>query len=380
MLPRTSLKDRRFVVTMRGDANVQRWLIRRRVAYENGDRHIQSLNIRSRLYRTRIARNMITKKKLLVVLAANGSQGSAVINHFLEHEPSYRIRGTTRNVNSDKAKSISAKGVEMVQAELMEIDSLLAAFQEASAIYAYTDSAGAAQAKEAIEAFESGKEKSLPDAAGALEMRQGRNIADAAAQIGTLEKLIWSSTPDSKNLAGGKYENYEMASKAEVLRYMRTLPALKGKVNAVYQAVFTEAWIRFPPVIGWTKPTGSNKKYTIRIPWGPKAPIPWINLAEDAGSWVSALLRVEGDITVEAVSGEMSTADVVKIMGKKLGIEIEIQEISLEEYASVEPTRLMWHVGQLMRWTADLGIGREDSDAIKAGEVSISTEAVQARD
>ncbi|KAF2166641.1 hypothetical protein M409DRAFT_23273 [Zasmidium cellare ATCC 36951] len=311
---------------------------------------------------------MATEKKLLVVLAATGSQGSAVINHFLEHEPSYRIRGTTRNVDSAKAKSLSAKGIGMVQAELTDIDSLIAAFQGASAIYAYTDSAGAVQAKEAIEAWESGKEKSLPDAAGALEVRQGENVADAAAQIPTLEKLIWSSTPDSKTLAGCEYDNYEMASKAEVLRYMRSLPALKGKVNAVYLAVFTESFVRFPQVIGWTKPTGTDKKYTVRIPWNPASPIPWINLAQDAGSWVGALLRVDGDVTVEAVGGEMSTQDVVTIMGEKLDVEIEIQHISLEEYASVEPTGLMRHVGQLMKWTADLGIGREDASAIKAGE------------
>ncbi|KAK4500363.1 hypothetical protein PRZ48_008552 [Zasmidium cellare] len=309
---------------------------------------------------------MAAEKKLLVVLAATGSQGSAIVNHFLEHEPSYRIRGTTRNVDSAKAKALSNKGIEMVSAELTDINSLIAAFQGASAIYAYTDSAGCAQAKEAIEAWESGKEKSLPDAARALEVSQGKNIADAAAQIPTLERMIWSSTPDSKALAGGEYDNYEMASKAEVLRYMRSTPALKGKVNAVYLAVFTESFVRFPVVIGWTKPTATNKKYLVRIPWNPASSMPWINLAQDAGSWVGALLKTDGDVTVEAVGGEMSTEDVVETMRRKLGVEIEIQQISLDEYSNVEPTGLMRHVGQLMRWTADLGIGREDPGAIKA--------------
>lgn len=266
----------------------------------------------------------------------------------------------------------------MVQAELTNIDSLVAAFQGASAICAYSDSAGAAQAEKAVKRFKSGKEKSLPDAAGALEVQQGKNIANAAAQILTLEKLIWSSTPDSKNLVGGKYENYETASKAENLPYMCTLPTLKGKVNAVYLAVFTEAWIRFSPVIGWTKPTAPKAKYTVRIPWCPRPPLPWINLAKDAGSWVNALLRVDGDVAVEAVGGEMSTADVMKIISRKLGINIDIDQISLEEYAIVEPTGLMWHVGQLMRWTADLGIEREDPGPIKAAEVRALSETMQA--
>lgn len=311
-------------------------------------------------------------KPLLVVLAATGSQGTAVLTHFLSHEPGHRLRGTTRNASSPKAQALAAQGVEIFQADLNDPASLAKAFEGASFIFAYTDSAGNAQSHLALEAFQSGKEKSLPDAAGALEVRQGRNIADAAAQIPSLQKVVWSSTPDPRVLAEGKFDNYEMAAKADVQGYMRAHPGLKGKVHAVYLSVFTASFVRAPVVVGWTRNPLKGNAYTVNIPWNPKALIPWIDLDGDAGSWVAALFKTEGEVTVAASGGEMSTEEVVGIISKKLGVEIEIEEVSLQTYASVEPLGLMHNVGQLMRFVADLGIGRGVEGVVQAEEVSLS--------
>lgn len=87
--------------------------------------------------------------KLLVVLGATGLQvcpkhyislnargnfisqtkGSSVIKAVLRRNPEYRIRGITRNANSEASQSLAKEGVEMVSADRYDQDGLAAAFK-----------------------------------------------------------------------------------------------------------------------------------------------------------------------------------------------------------------------------------------------------------
>ncbi|KAL5332006.1 hypothetical protein ACEPPN_001549 [Leptodophora sp. 'Broadleaf-Isolate-01'] len=80
-----------------------------------------------------------------------------------------QVRGITRNVNSVKAEALKARGVELVNADLDNIDSLIAAFKDATVIYAVTDF---------IEPFRA----KGPKEATKIETQQGINLAKAAAQ------------------------------------------------------------------------------------------------------------------------------------------------------------------------------------------------------
>lgn len=66
--------------------------------------------------------------KLLTVVGATGTQGHSVIDAALK-DGGYRIRGITRNPSSEKATSLSARGVEIVQANLDDEASLIQAFK-----------------------------------------------------------------------------------------------------------------------------------------------------------------------------------------------------------------------------------------------------------
>ena len=79
---------------------------------------------------------------LLVVTGATGSQGSGVIKYFQEHKPSWKLRGLTRNPSSAAARECAKSGVEIVQADYNDVDSLKVAFVGATAIFAYTDVLG----------------------------------------------------------------------------------------------------------------------------------------------------------------------------------------------------------------------------------------------
>jgi hypothetical protein len=62
------------------------------------------------------------------------------------------------------------------------------------------------------------------------EVLQGKNIANAAAHITTLEHFIWSSLPSASVVSGGKLAVPHMDGKAEVDEYiLSSLPALAQK-------------------------------------------------------------------------------------------------------------------------------------------------------
>lgn len=114
--------------------------------------------------------------KLLVVVGALGGQGSAVIRYFQQHEPTYKLRGLTRNPTSDAAKKLAGTGVEVVKADLNDVASLKEAFKGANAIFAYTDSASLVP--QVMGRVMSGESPGpIGAAASAIEIQQGQNIA-----------------------------------------------------------------------------------------------------------------------------------------------------------------------------------------------------------
>lgn len=130
-------------------------------------------------------------KPIIVVVGATGGQGGSVISSFLS-DGQYAIRGITRNVSSPKSLALQKRGVEMVVADLNDVQSLIAAFKDATAIYAVTDY---------FEPFIS----SGPSAALATEVMQGKNLATAAASTPSLKHYIWSTLPNAKDISNGKW-------------------------------------------------------------------------------------------------------------------------------------------------------------------------------
>ena len=66
-------------------------------------------------------------KKTIAVLGATGIQGGSVARVLLE-TGKWHVRGITRKPDGDPAKAIEELGVEVVKADLDDVDSLLKAF------------------------------------------------------------------------------------------------------------------------------------------------------------------------------------------------------------------------------------------------------------
>ena len=73
---------------------------------------------------------------ILTVIGATGKQGSAVVDAALQ-DGTYKIRALTRNVNSEKAKALAARGVELTTADVNVEHSLAKAFEVNSYLYSF---------------------------------------------------------------------------------------------------------------------------------------------------------------------------------------------------------------------------------------------------
>ena len=76
----------------------------------------------------------ISNKKIVLVTGGTGSQGGATVTHLLAAKK-VRVRVLTRNLESPKAKSLAARGVELVKGDFEDVASLRAALAGVSAAF-----------------------------------------------------------------------------------------------------------------------------------------------------------------------------------------------------------------------------------------------------
>jgi NmrA-like family len=177
-----------------------------------------------------------TKKKLAVILGATRGQGGSVVRSLLKTNR-YHIRGVTPDAHTPGALDLTKLGVEVVEVDLDSPPSLAAAFASASAIFAVT---------------------TMYDGDMEREVRQGQNIADAAAAVGeTLEHFIWSTLPSASTISGGKVQVPHMDGKARVDEYiLACLPELARKTTFYWGGFYAEnvAYPNFMP--NWMESAG----------------------------------------------------------------------------------------------------------------------------
>ncbi|MFS7192137.1 NmrA family NAD(P)-binding protein [Serratia proteamaculans] len=80
-------------------------------------------------------------EKTIVVLGATGQQGGAVTRALIA-DGRWRIRALSRNPDSDTARQLAARGVEVVAADIDRPDSVQQAFKGAYGVYSVQASEG----------------------------------------------------------------------------------------------------------------------------------------------------------------------------------------------------------------------------------------------
>lgn len=80
--------------------------------------------------------------KLITVYGATGSQGGSVINSLLQNKShGFTLRAISRNPESDKAKALAARGVEVVKGDGFIKGQMVEAFKGSWGAFVNTNSA-----------------------------------------------------------------------------------------------------------------------------------------------------------------------------------------------------------------------------------------------
>jgi uncharacterized protein YbjT (DUF2867 family) len=128
----------------------------------------------------------MSDQKVVLVTGGTGSQGGATITHLLAAKK-VRVRVLTRNLESPKAKSLAARGVELAKGDFEDVASLRTALAGVSAAYSvqqWTEKGGTA-----------------------AEERNGKRFADAVKASGSPHLVYSSAEGVERNSGLAHYES-----------------------------------------------------------------------------------------------------------------------------------------------------------------------------
>ena len=140
----------------------------------------------------------------------------------------------------------------MVQADVNNTSSLIAAFKDANVIFGVTDFWTIFKDPESQ--LRKKPDQDVTEYCFEVELQQGKNLADAAATVTSLHRYIFSSMASPTKWSNGKFKLlYHMDSKALAVDYAKSLPQLVGKFSQI------QAPIYFNLLWEWGLPTTPKK-------------------------------------------------------------------------------------------------------------------------
>ncbi|KAI1013090.1 hypothetical protein LB503_001572 [Fusarium chuoi] len=253
---------------------------------------------------------MMSSPKLITVFGATGSQGGSVVHSLLQNKSqSFRIRGITRNPESEKAKALVEHGVEVVKADGLVKGEVIEAFRGSWGVFVNTNS----------------DDPSMNQEDGPTELDIGKSLVDAAAEAG-VRHFVYSGMASASETTGGAVPNKAFDMKHAVGEYAKN----RGfeTVNIVSPGWYLENHLveEFAPALGGFPFTIDEEGYlTLCVPrWGGNEEIPFISIGDDYGDLVHGIFldpkKYNGRL-VQGISASETTEKLVseseKVTGKK---------------------------------------------------------------
>ena len=231
--------------------------------------------------------------RTVLVTGATGRQGGAVIRHMLPK--GWKLKALTRNPDGREAQALARQGVEVVQGDLEDADSIARAALGVYGIYSVQDfwAVGAKR-----------------------EVQQGKNVADAAKKA-DIKHFVYSSVGGAERKT--KIPHWE--SKWEVENYIREL----GLPATVIRPVsFMETYYIDQVEIGILKgkladPIRGNKPYQT-IATG------------DIGAFVALAFERPSEFigkALEIAGSELTNVEAAQVFSRVLGKPVKFQRIPL---------------------------------------------------
>ncbi|KAK4500743.1 hypothetical protein PRZ48_008933 [Zasmidium cellare] len=155
------------------------------------------------------------------------------------------------------------------------------------------------------------------------EERQLRNVIDAAAQVPSLERFVFSSLSYASKWSKGKYTHiYHFDSKARAEEYGRSqYPSLWAKTSVFQAGIF----LNFFTSPAYRPQKASDGTLTFRIPWSPTLKLPWLVPVEDTGPLVLALLRSSPEQSLLGYRAWASTQDIAPMFSTLFNVSTKVE-------------------------------------------------------
>lgn len=259
-----------------------------------------------------------TATKIIAVTGASGAQGGGLIRAILAHpDGGFSARAITRNPDSDKAKALSALGVDVVKADLDDEASLAQAFAGAYGAFCVTNF----------------WEHFSPD----KEIEQAGNLARAAKTAG-VSHVVWSTLEDVRNWV--PLTDDRMPTIMD--RYKVPHFDAKGEANHLFSdagvpTTFLNTSFYWDNLIyfGMGPKAGEDGTLAITFPLG-DAKLAGI-AGGDIGGCAYGIFAAGNEFigkTVGIAGGHLSGAEMAASLTKALGQEVRYNAVSPDAYRS----------------------------------------------
>jgi uncharacterized protein YbjT (DUF2867 family) len=250
-------------------------------------------------------------KEVVAVVGATGLQGGGVVSALLA-AGEFSVRAISRNPQSDAARALGARGVEVVQGDLLEPKSLGRAFEGAEGAFVVTN-------------FWDPTQMSRETEVGTTAVR--------AARVAGVKRLVWSTLPDSEALTGGSLKVVHFSGKARV----------DAAVDAAgfHRHAFVHAPMYFQNFLGMMAPQPlPNGGRGWAVPMDPAARVMHAGDVTEVGRVVAAAFsakdKLANGVHLAVCGGVYSWNDFVATLNSQ-GHRLEVLQVPPEVYDGFYP-------------------------------------------
>ncbi|PMD33833.1 NAD(P)-binding protein [Hyaloscypha variabilis F] len=302
--------------------------------------------------------------KLIVIIGITGNQGRSVAEAFLK-DPTWTIRGTSRDPSKPSSLDLISRGISIVPADVDDLPSLKAAGQGADVVFATTAFNEAFTRASPSDLTKLAPNQTLREWCYALEVQQGKNIADAVATVDGLQLFIWSSLSDAGKWSRGKYRGVlHFDSKAHVVDYIHErYPKLAEKMSILQLGLFVTNW-------KWGQGARPDNSLALRIPGEGNMPIPLL-VPSDAGAFAKALTLVTPGKNLLAFGDLLTWEDYIKMWSRITGVPASFERKTVAEHDKFAPGGYGEEMGEMYAYALEFGYwGAGDKTVVFAKDVS----------
>ncbi len=243
--------------------------------------------------------------KTILVTGATGQQGGAVTRHLIKD--GWKVRAFVRDPNNEAAKGLAKQGVELATGDLNERASIQAALEGAYGVFSFQN-------------------YWRPDIGKAGEVRQGKNVADAAQAIG-IKHFVYSSVGAAHRGMGQEH----FATKWEIEQHIRQLGL---PYTILRPAAFMENY-------NWSRNQILNGTYT---GWGlrPGKSLQMVAV-DDIGAFVAMGFAKPQEFlgkTIELAGDDLTESQIAETFAKVIGRPVKIVARQMPEGQQPRPEQI----------------------------------------